>query len=82
MYYVGTAEMAAAVSNAGGLGTVTSSFLKTPEAVRDEIRKCKKLTTKPFAVNLTLLPTLVSSVFPHYEFLASTQLHGYLPGDS
>ena len=67
MYYVGYAEMAAAVSNAGGLGTVTSSHLKTPEALRAEIKKCKTLTNKPFAVNLTLLPTLLP---PNYMELA------------
>jgi NAD(P)H-dependent flavin oxidoreductase YrpB (nitropropane dioxygenase family) len=67
MYYVGYAELAAAVSNAGGLGTVTSSHLKTPEALRAEIRKCKALTKKPFAVNLTLLPTLLP---PNYMQLA------------
>lgn len=67
MYYVGYAEMAAAVSNAGGLGTVTSSHLKTADILRAEIRKCKKLTSKPFAVNLTLLPTLLP---PNYMQLA------------
>jgi nitronate monooxygenase len=67
MYYVGYAELAAAVSNAGGLGTVTSSHLKTPEILRSEIQKCKKLTKKPFAVNLTLLPTLLP---PNYMALA------------
>ena len=67
MYYVGYAEMAAAVSNAGGLGTVTSSHLKTPEKLREEIRKCKQMTSKPFAVNLTLLPTLLP---PNYMQLA------------
>jgi len=69
MYYVGYAELAAAVSNAGGLGTVTSSHLKTPEALRAEIRKCKTLTKKPFAVNITLLPTLLP---PNYMQLAQT----------
>jgi NADH:quinone reductase (non-electrogenic) len=67
MYYVGYAEMAAAVSNAGGLGTVTSTHLKTADNLRKEIKKCKTLTKKPFAVNLTLLPTLLP---PNYMQLA------------
>merc|ERR1711881_214799 len=60
MHYVGYAEMAAAVSNAGCLGTITSlTVAQGPDAVenlRKEIKKCKALTDKPFAVNLTLLP--------------------------
>ena len=60
MHYVGYAEMAAAVSNAGGLGIITSLTVAQPprgaEALRDEIRKCKALTNKPFGVNVTLLP--------------------------
>lgn len=58
MHHVGFAELAAAVSNAGGLGTVTALTQPTPEALRAEIRKTKALTSKPFAVNLTLLPAL------------------------
>jgi len=64
MHYVGYAQMAAAVSNAGGLGlitsiTITSDNPKDPiGAFREEIRKCKRLTNKPFGVNVTLLPML------------------------
>ena len=58
MQYVGYAGMAAAVSNAGGLGTVTALTQPTPEALRMEIRKTRQLTSKPFAVNITLLPAL------------------------
>jgi len=53
MHFVGYAEMAAAVSNAGGLGLITALTLPTPELLRAEIRKCKSLTSKPFGVNLT-----------------------------
>jgi nitronate monooxygenase len=56
MHYVGYAELAAAVSNAGGLGIVTALTQPTPEDLRKEIRKTKTLTDKPFGVNLTLLP--------------------------
>lgn len=56
MHYVGYAEMAAAVSNAGGLGIVTALTMPTPEDLRKEIRKARTLTDKPFGVNLTLLP--------------------------
>lgn len=59
MHHVGYAELAAAVSEAGGLGTITALTQKTPEDLRHEIRKCRALTSKPFAVNLTLLPALM-----------------------
>ena len=58
--------MAAAVSNAGGLGTITGLTQKTAEDLRNEIRKCKALTNKPFAVNLTFLPSLATPDYPGY----------------
>mmetsp|Transcript_40509 Transcript_40509/g.101770 ORF Transcript_40509/g.101770 Transcript_40509/m.101770 type:complete len:330 (-) Transcript_40509:183-1172(-) len=68
MHYVGYAELAAAVSNAGGLGIITALTVAQPpkgkEALREEIQKCKKLTDKPFGVNITLLPV---GVPPDYE---------------
>jgi len=68
MHYVGYAEMAAAVSNAGGLGIITALTVAQPprgkEALRDEIRKCRALTDKPFGVNLTLLPV---GIVPDYD---------------
>lgn len=67
MQHVGTAELASAVSNAGGLGIITALIFPEPEGLRQEIRKCKKLTTRPFAVNITLLPALVP---PDYEAYA------------
>lgn len=54
MMRVGTADLAAAVSNAGALGVMTALTLKTPEALHNEIERCKSLTDKPFAVNLTV----------------------------
>lgn len=66
MHYVGFAELAAAVSNAGGLGTITGLTQKTPADLANEIAKCNDLTDKPFAVNLTFLPTVSSPDYPGY----------------
>jgi len=66
MHYVGFAELAAAVSNAGGLGTITGLTQKTPADLASEIAKCNDLTDKPFAVNLTFLPTVTSPDYPGY----------------
>lgn len=66
MHYVGFAELAAAVSNAGGLGIVTGLTQKTPEDLDAEIKKCKALTDKPFGVNLTFLPVLTAPDYPGY----------------
>lgn len=66
MHYVGFAELAAAVSNAGGLGIITGLTQKTPEDLDAEIKKCKALTDKPFGVNLTFLPVINSPDYPGY----------------
>ena len=66
MHYVGFAELAAAVSNAGGLGTITGLTQKTPEDLTNEISKCNDMTEKPFAVNLTFLPTVTAPDYPAY----------------
>ena len=66
MHYVGFAELAAAVSNAGGLGTITGLTQKTPEDLANEISKCNYMTEKPFAVNLTFLPTVTAPDYPAY----------------
>ncbi|CVI62616.1 nitronate monooxygenase family protein (plasmid) [Agrobacterium leguminum] len=58
MHFVGLAELAAAVSNAGGLGTITALTQKTPADLAAEIRRCRSMTEKPFAVNLTFLPAV------------------------
>ncbi|MEO1655475.1 MAG: nitronate monooxygenase family protein [Bacteroidota bacterium] len=66
MHYVGFAELAAAVSNAGGLGTITGLTQKTPKDLANEIARCKDMTDKPFAVNLTFLPTVNAPDYPGY----------------
>ena len=58
MQWVGYAVLASAVSNAGGLGILTALTQPTPEDLRSEIRKCRSMTRNPFAVNITLLPSL------------------------
>jgi len=58
MMWLSRAEMVAAVANAGGLGIMASLTFPTAEELREEIRKAKSLTGKPFAVNITLLPTI------------------------
>ncbi len=66
MHYVGLAELAAAVSNAGGLGTITGLTQRTPKDLANEIARCKDMTDKPFAVNLTFLPTVKAPDYPGY----------------
>jgi NAD(P)H-dependent flavin oxidoreductase YrpB (nitropropane dioxygenase family) len=66
MHYVGFAELAAAVSNAGGLGTITGLTQDTPEKLANEISRCNDMTDKPFAVNLTFLPTVAAPDYPAY----------------
>jgi len=58
MHFVGFAEMASAVSNAGGLGIITGLTLGTPEKLAAEIARCREMTDKPFGVNMTFLPAL------------------------
>lgn len=57
MQWVGRAELAAAVSNAGGLGILTALTQPTPDALRAEIRRCREMTSAPIGVNLTILPS-------------------------
>ena len=64
MHFVGFAELAAAVSNAGGLGIITGLTQGTPEKLEAEIKKCQALTDKPFGVNLTFLPSLTPPDYP------------------
>jgi len=64
MHFVGLAEMAAAVSNAGGLGIITGLTQGTPEKLAAEIDRCKKMTDKPIGVNMTFLPTLTPPDYP------------------
>ncbi|WP_413795675.1 MULTISPECIES: NAD(P)H-dependent flavin oxidoreductase [unclassified Pseudomonas] len=64
MMWVGRAELASAVSNAGGLGLLTALTQPTPEALALEIARCREMTDQPFGVNLTILP---SANPPPYE---------------
>ncbi|EAQ98863.1 NAD(P)H-dependent flavin oxidoreductase [Congregibacter litoralis] len=64
MHYVGFAELAAAVSNAGGLGIITGLTQKTPEDLANEIARCKEMTDKPFGVNVTFLPVVNAPDYP------------------
>ncbi|MEX1036808.1 MAG: nitronate monooxygenase family protein [Sneathiella sp.] len=66
MHYVGYAELAAAVSNAGGLGIITGLTQKTPADLANEIARCKDMTDKPFGVNLTFLPSFTAPPYPEY----------------
>ena len=66
MHYVGFAELASAVSNAGGLGIITGLTQKTPNDLAKEITRCHEMTDKPFGVNLTFLPTVAAPDYPGY----------------
>jgi NAD(P)H-dependent flavin oxidoreductase YrpB (nitropropane dioxygenase family) len=66
MHYVGFAELASAVSNAGGLGIITGLTQKTPKDLANEIARCHEMTDKPFGVNLTFLPTVAAPDYPGY----------------
>ena len=66
MHFVGFAELAAAVSNAGGLGIITGLTQRTPADLSAEIAKCRAMTDKPFGVNLTFLPAVNPPDYPGY----------------
>jgi nitronate monooxygenase len=67
MQWVGRAELASAVSNAGGLGILTALTQPTPQALADEIARCRGMTDQPFGVNLTILPS--ASAPPYEQYL-------------
>jgi len=69
MQWVGRAEMTSAVSNAGGLGVLTALTQSSPDELLKEIGRCRSLTDKPFAVNLTILPTI--KPVPYDEYVAA-----------
>jgi nitronate monooxygenase len=71
MQGVGVAELAAAVSEAGGLGLLTALTQPSPDALRDEIERCRSMTKKPFGVNITVFPTMNS---PDYKAYAQAAL--------
>jgi nitronate monooxygenase len=66
MHFVGLAEMAAAVSNAGGLGIITGLTQRTPTDLAKEIARCREMTDQPFGVNLTFLPSVNPPDYPAY----------------
>eukprot|EP01084_Bolivina_argentea_P085346 154239_1 len=79
MHYVGYAGLAAAVSNAGGLGIITALTLPTPEDLRKEIKKCRSLLNSPntpIGVNLTLLPV---GKQPDYDAYAQVMIDERIP---
>ncbi|WP_334186092.1 NAD(P)H-dependent flavin oxidoreductase [Novosphingobium sp.] len=67
MMWVGRAELAAAVSNAGGLGILTALTQPTPDELRREIDRCRTMTDKPFGVNLTILPSVSPPPYAEYR---------------
>ena len=66
MHFVGLAEMAAAVSNAGGLGIITGLTQRTPADLAREIARCQAMTKNPIGVNLTFLPAMTAPDYPGY----------------
>ena len=67
MTAVGTADLIAAVANAGALGFLTAPTQPTPEALAKEIARCRTMTDRPFGVNLTILPTLTPVPYDEYR---------------
>src|SRR3546814_2432045 len=73
MQSVGYAELASAVSNAGGLGILTALTQPTPAALSAEIERCRAMTDKPFGVKLTVFPTINA---PDYKAYAQAIIDG------
>lgn len=67
MMWVGRAELASAVSNAGGLGILTALTQPTPDDLRREIDRCRAMTDAPFGVNLTILPSVSPPPYAEYR---------------
>lgn len=67
MMWVGRAELAAAVSNAGGLGILTALTQQSPDELRREIERCRSMTDKQFGVNLTILPSVTPPPYAEYR---------------
>jgi len=66
MMWVGRAELASAVSNAGGLGILTALTQPTPEDLSKEIARCREMTDKSFGVNVTILPAIKPPPYAEY----------------
>ncbi len=71
MQGVGYAELASAVSNAGGLGVITALTQPSPDALKNEIERCRQMTDKPFGVNITVLPAILP---PDYKGFAEAAI--------
>src|SRR5690606_18678845 len=69
MQWVGRAELASAVSNAGGLGILTGLTQPTPQDLANEIKRCREMTDKPFGVNRTIYPAIKPP--PYEEYLGA-----------
>ncbi len=67
MMWIGRAELASAVSNAGGLGILTGLTQPTPDDLRREIDRCRGMTDKPFGVNMTILPSVNPPPYAEYR---------------
>ncbi len=76
LQHLSRAELVAAVGNAGGLGFITAGTFPTKEELRQEIRKCKDLTNKPFGVNITLFrhPRATVTIEDYIECVAEEGL--------
>ena len=82
MHRVGYAELAAAVSNAGGLGIITGLTQPTPEDLAREIDRCHDMTDEPFGVNLTFLPSFAAPPYPESDLQGTDRPdHGRGRGD-
>lgn len=66
MMWIAGAELASAVANAGGIGFMAALAFSDAESLRAEIKRCRKMTEKPFGINLTFLPTLRPPDYPAY----------------
>ena len=73
MQWVGTANLVAAVANAGALGFITALTQPNPRALAEEIARCRTMTAKPFGVNLTVFPTINA---PDYNGYAKAIIDG------
>ncbi len=67
LQWVATADLVAPVADAGAMGFITALSFDSPERLRQEIRRCRRLTGRPFGVNITLLPTMRP---PDYDGMA------------
>ncbi|NOY56034.1 MAG: nitronate monooxygenase [Actinobacteria bacterium] len=66
LMWIAAAELTSAVANAGAMGFMTALSHETPDGLRNEIRKCRDMTDKPFGINLTFLPSLRQPDYPAY----------------